>query len=883
MRWTFDWLPWRPHLTAPFFLHFWAAAKGIFYLCRKTLPYMTRRFFLALSWLLPVLAIAQLKSPDAFLPHRLGEQFTPHHVLVSYFEHVAAHSPNVKLIPYGATAQGRPLIVAVVSAPENLARLEDIRLNHLRRAGMAEGRPDPGLDRVIVGLGFSVHGNEAAGSESSMGVIYELVNPANTHAQQWLRNTIVLLDPSLNPDGYSRYTHWYRDVSPRIPDPRPGAREHREPWPGGRVNHYLFDLNRDWAWQTQPESRQRVKFYHQWLPHVFADIHEQGPNEPYYFAPAAEPYHTYITDWQRRFQVAIGQNHARYFDREGWLYFTKERFDLLYPSYGDTYPTYMGSIGMTYEQGGIGAGRALLIENGDTLTLFDRVAHHQTAALSTVEVASRHADDLIKNFQAFFERSRQNPPGPYKAFVIRASNPPGRLKAFVELLDRNGIQYGRAGKKLSVKGFDYRKGAEADFAVEENDLLVSAYQPAGTLAQILLEPHTQLADSLTYDITAWALPYAYGLEACAVRQRLDPKFPFEILASQALLGQDKPYAYVAFRESLEDARFLADLLRQGVKARFASQAFRTEGRDYPAGAIVITRADNRHLTGTLDALIAKTAGQYRIRIYPVKTGMAEKGADFGSPSFPMVVQPRIAVLSGEGTYNNSYGQVWHFLEQELNLPFIALPANQLSSLDLSDYNTLILPEGNYSLDDAAASKLSQWANRGGRIIALGSALYAFQDRSGFALARYESPDAKSKAEKAQETTLLENRLQPYAEQDRQAASGDIPGAIFKVTIDTSHPLAFGLANDNVYFSLKTSTQAYPWLKNAWNVGTLNDSLTYYGFVGEQAKAAMKNTVVFAVEEKGRGAIVYMVDNPLFRGFWYQGKHLFCNALFFIGR
>lgn len=843
---------------------------------------MIRHLLFALALLLPALSTAQLQRPDNFLPHRLGEQFTPHHLLLSYFEHVAANSPNVKLVPYGYTKQGRPLMIAIVSSPDNLARLEDIRQNHLRRTGLAEGRPDAALDRAVVGLGFSVHGNEAAGSESSMGVLYDLVNPANAAAQNWLKNTVVLLDPSLNPDGYARYTNWYRDVSPTKPDPRPEAREHREPWPGGRVNHYLFDLNRDWAWQTQVESRQRAVLYRQWLPHVFADIHEQGYNEPYYFAPAAEPFHAYITDWQRNFQTTIGNNHARYFDREGWLYFTKERFDLLYPSYGDTYPTYLGSIGMTYEQGGIGAGRAILLENGDTLTLYDRVAHHRASALSTVEIASQHVADLVRNFQAFYDRSRNNPPGAYKSFVIKGSNPVGRLKAITTLFDRNGIRYGKAGKSATVKGFDYKTGTETSVRIEENDLVVSAYQPAGTLAQILLEPQTQLTDSATYDITAWALPYAYGLHAFALKERFDPQGAFAAPTPAAnLAAGQKPYAYLLRWQSVEDARLLGELMQQDINARFANSAFRMEGRDFAPGTVVITRADNRLAGDAFDEIVITTARKYAAEVFGVRSGMVEKGYDFGSPNLPMTARPNIAVLSGEGTYSNSYGQVWHFLEQELGYPFAALPAANIGSLDLSDYNVLIMTDGNYRIDDAAADRLGQWIAKGGRLIAVGSALYSLEDKKGFALTRYASTDEKSKAESDAEKAELESRLAAYGDQDRQSLSSAIPGAIFKVTLDRTHPLAFGLSD--AYFSLKTNTLRYPWLKGAWNVGTLGDNLQYTGFVGMQAKEQMKSTLVFGVEQKGRGAVIYMVDNPLFRGFWENGKLLFSNALFFAGK
>ena len=263
-----------------------------------------------------------------------------------------------------------------------------------------------------------MHGNEAGATNSSIATIYDLANSNNKTTQEWLKNTVVIVDPSINPDGYSRYTHWNRGIGNKIANPHIESREHDEPWPGGRVNHYNFDLNRDWAWATQVETQQRLKQYHKWMPHINVDVHEQGYDSPYYFAPAAQPFHAYISKWQADFQTEIGLNHTKYFDKEGWLYFTREVFDLLYPSYGDTYPTFNGAIGMTYEQAGHSiAGRAILIENGDTLKLMDRIMHHKTAALSTVEMGSKNAKRIVDNFTDYFKKSNSNPIGEYLSLI----------------------------------------------------------------------------------------------------------------------------------------------------------------------------------------------------------------------------------------------------------------------------------------------------------------------------------------------------------------------------------------------------------------------------------------------------------------------------------
>ena len=326
-------------------------------------------------------------SPENILGYKIGTQFTRHERVVNYFEKLQSSFPKqVRIDPYGQTNEKRNLFLTIIASEENFKRIEEIRINHLKN--------DPLENVAIVWLSYNVHGNESSGTEAAMQTAYELL----TQQKELLKNTIVIMDPCLNPDGRERYVNFFYQYGANPVNVSRISADHNEPWPGGRANHYLFDLNRDWAWLTQIESKQRIKIYNQWLPHVHVDFHEQAINEPYYFPPAAEPYHEVITKWQRDFQKEIGKNHAKYFDKAGWLYFSKEIFDLLYPSYGDTYPTYNGAIGMTYEQGGSGrAGLAVLTNTGDTLTLSDRVAHHVITGISTVEVSSEKCKKLITN------------------------------------------------------------------------------------------------------------------------------------------------------------------------------------------------------------------------------------------------------------------------------------------------------------------------------------------------------------------------------------------------------------------------------------------------------------------------------------------------------
>ncbi len=548
------------------------------------------------------------KSPNEFLPHKLGEQFTPHYLLNAYFEQLVAAAPaTMRLEKYGLSNESRPLQIAIFSSAENMARLEQIRINNLRLAGMADGQPDMNNPIAIVWISMSVHGNEAAGSECSLELAYRLATQTDEKIKEWLKNTVVILDPALNPDGYDRYTHWHRMAANLIKNTDPDAREHLEPWPGGRVNHYYFDLNRDWAWATQAETKQRLVIYHRWLPHVHPDIHEQGINEPYYFAPAAEPMHELITQWQRDFQGEIGENNARHFDNNGWHYFTREVFDLFYPSYGDTYPTFNGAIGMTYEQGGgPRGGRAIETDNGDTLTLHDRIEHHLTTSLSTIEVCSKSAKPLVENFREYFRKTSSQPQGQYKAFVIREQNDPNKLQALCELLDQHHIRYGRVGAGLSgLKAFDYASGKEISASINPNDLVISAYQPHSVMVQTLFEPEAKLADSMTYDITAWSLIFAHGLEAYALKERLEPKKPYETYRPQKDLATASPYAWCVHRNSLAEAKFVGELMQKGVRVRTATESFNLADQQYAAGAIVISKADNRSLLAELDGIVTK--------------------------------------------------------------------------------------------------------------------------------------------------------------------------------------------------------------------------------------------------------------------------------------
>ena len=835
---------------------------------------------LVMAFFLTHLSFAQLMSPEKFLGYPVGSRYSPHFKVVDYFKHVASQLPGmVKLEQYGATNEGRPLLLTYISTPEHISNLDAIRRNNLKLA--AQGTPGDKGDLntpAIVWLSYNVHGNETSSSEAAMLTLWELVNPENAKTKQWLKNTLVMMDPCINPDGRDRYVNWFNSVVGAQPNPQPFAREHMEPWPGGRSNHYYFDLNRDWAWQSQIETQQRIIKYNQWLPQVHVDFHEQGYNSPYYFAPAAEPYHEVITPWQRDFQVMIGKNNAAYFDAKGWLFFTKERFDLFYPSYGDTYPTYKGAIGMTFEQGGIRSGTAIINQDGDTLTLMDRVMHHFTTGLSTIEVSANNAANLLREFKAYYEQANTAPSGMYKAFLLKEDGS-DRLKNLKAMLDRNGIVWGET-KQASFTGYNYFSGKQESITSTSGDIVVNLQQPNANLVRVLFEPNAKITDSATYDITAWSVPFVYGVQAYGLNQPVSIfKSSMEALSSTAALEYSTSPLGCAIRwKGISSAKTLAALLKKGYKVRYAEQDFQLAGKKYDKGTLLILRTSNQQFGNRLLIDVKDIAHTFGLEADMIMTGFVDKGYDFGSSMVHTIKAPRITLLSGEGVSSLGMGEVWHFLEQQLKYPVSLVNTTDLNKNILQNTDVLIVADGRYKLFSEKASNdlLKEWVNAGGKLIAMENAV-ALMARSDWGIKMKSASEEKQDAAKNDAAYL-----KSFEDREKDFLTTNNPGSIFKVTLDNTHPLGFGYPD--FYYTLKQDDLLYDYFKSdGWNVGVIKNNGYVTGYVGSKLKPSMKDALLFGVQEMGRGSVVYLADDVLFRSFWENGKLLFSNALFFVGQ
>ena len=843
---------------------------------------MYKKLLFAITLFIFVSVNGQLRSPDEFLGYKIGTRYTPHWKIVNYFQHVATNaSANVKLEQYGQTNEGRPLLLSFISSSENISRLEQIRLNNLRLANLATDKAAPVEENApaLVWLSYNVHGNETSSSEAAMMTLWALVTgPPNTTIKDWLKNTVVIIDPCINPDGRDRYVNWFNSVVGKNMNPSLSAREHREPWPGGRTNHYNFDLNRDWAWQTQVESQQRIKMYNQWMPHVHVDFHEQGINNPYYFAPAAQPFHEVITQWQRDFQVTIGKNHAKYFDAKGWLYFTKEVFDLFYPSYGDTYPVYNGAIGMTYEQGGGSAGGlGALTDEGDTLTLLDRATHHHTTGLSTIEISSLHAARLVKEFRKFFSDAVNTGVGEYKTYLVKNSEADReRINSLTALLDKNGIQYEFAGgsSKGTFSGYNYFSGREETVSIGGHDLMVHAQQPRSAMVKVLFEPKSKLVDSNTYDITAWSLPFVYGVKTYGSKTKLQSSAGTKPAAVTNNVSDS--YGYVIRWQGLQSVKTLTALLQQGVRVRFSESAFEINGQQFDRGSLVIIKKGNEKFGNSLASVINQACNANNVKANAITTGFVDKGFDFGSSKIHYLKAPKVALLTGEGVGSNAAGEIWHFFEQSIDYPVTLVNVNDFARVNWSDFDVLIMTSGNYRFlaEKSSADQLKDWVNKGGRLVALEGGVGQLA-RTDWSIKAKKSDDTGDKKDPYA-------ALQVYEDREREFLTRNIPGSIFKVQLDNTHPLAFGYPN--FYYTLKQDDALYEFIKEGgWNVGVLKKDSQVSGFVGSSLKDKLNDALVFGVQDMGGGKIVYLADNLLFRNFWENGKLMFCNAVFMVGQ
>lgn len=836
-------------------------------------------FTLAGICLLTSATYAQIvQSPAQFLGYDSGEQFTYHHKAVSYLKHVAQASPRVQYVRYGTSYEGRELGLVIITAPQHAQKLERIRLNHLRACKLIPGKATESPSLPIVWLSYNVHGNEAACTEAALVTLYKLAT-GQGDTTTWLDKSIVILDPCLNPDGQARYVQGFRQRASIHGNPDSHAWEHKEPWPTGRFNHYLFDLNRDWCWQTQTETRQRLSYYRNWMPHVHADFHEMGHNASYFFAPAAKPYHKVITPWQIKFQEDMGENHTRYFNKNNWRFFTGEVYDLFYPSYGDTWPMFTGTLGFTYEQAGSGdAGLSIARPTRDTLSLQDRISHHVVTGFSTLEASVAQADKLIEAQVQYFDLPLFTPPGPYTSFVIKQADRAQALNNLSDLLDRLMIQHSRAGKDYAptqMEGYSYRARNQRRFNIEEGDLIITTRQPQGRLVKVLFEPEAQLEDSLTYDLTAWSLPYAYGLETYGLTQVLNQGTGKPVRSDTTAITQ-KPYALLIPWRDISQANFLSAALQAGLQVRYATTEGNIKDYTFTPGTLAILAGENDR---DFAEVTQRLAYLHDVSLFVVPTGRMAKGSDLGSESWRLAASPRVALITGPGMEATAVGDLWYYFEQVLRYPVTLISTEQLDMTPLYSYHTIIIPDGNMK---RFQDKFMTYTQEGGHLILLEGGLDVIEVKDKDNTTVLAQAIAEAARQKPQDGYAPAHAFGIGGDsRSRSALSNRVTGSIYEITLNPSHTLSYGY--DSAFFLIKRNNRPFPLLPDVGqvsNVGIFGTSPHVSGFAGGAAKPVFHETLAIGEEYIGEGKATYFLDPPIFRGFWRSGELMLANALFF---
>lgn len=831
------------------------------------------RFILLLTVASSV-AAQPLPSPEEHLGYELGSRFTLHANLVTYARLAAERSDRMTLTEYGRSVEGRPLLYLVVTSAKNHARMAAIRANKEKIADprkLGEGDDAAALVRdtpVVVWLSYNVHGNEASPSETAMKVIHRMATASDAETTKWLDEGITIIDPCMNPDGRDRYAYWYNGMKGRRPDPDLQSAEHREPWPGGRSNHWYFDLNRDWAFATQDETRARHPHFIAWTPQVHVDFHEMGHESSYFFFPAEKPINANLPEHTLKWGKRFGRGNAKAFDEHGWSYYTAESFDLFYPGYGDSWPSFTGAIGMTYEQGGHGrAGASVRRRDGTLLTLLQRLEHHEVATYATIRTAVDGRVEFLGDYQRFrASATEEGRTGPIRSFLLPLGSDPGRVDALVETLMLQGIEVRRTDAPVTLaKVTDALGKDQLDRTFGAGTYVVDLAQPLKRLAKTLLEPRAEIRELYFYDVSAWSLPLAYGVTAFQCPVDLDvASSPVNEVATRPgrVAAGDAKVGWLCRYDTRGALEALVDLLRAGVKVRSARKAFTLDGSSFDRGTLVIRKSENSaHVAERLQA-VAKARG---VTFHPASSGFTEKGIDLGSRSVVPVVRPRIALCGGEGTSSTSFGATRFVLDQVLDIPYSFVPLESLGSLDLDDFTVVVIPEA--SVSSAAKKKLATFASSGGVVIGFG--------RSAFSLCGDGGSSISSKPKEKPKDAKEPPRAKWTEEREAHRRTRQQPGSIFRVELDPAHPVSFGYRTEIAAFH--GGTRSFDPKGAGTHVGLFVEADPLSGYVNAEDAEALKGRAYLSVDGRGRGAFVLFADDPNFRGAWRGLTRLFVNA------
>ncbi len=807
-----------------------------------------------------------IPTPEQFLGYPIGTHYTRHDRIVDYLRELERLSDRVHVQEIGRSYEERPLLAVLVTSPANHARRDRIRAAHASLADPDAPAIDPAQVPVVVGLYYSVHGNETSSGEAMLLTAWHLAASRDPEVARWLDNAVVLIDPAQNPDGRDRAANWHNawKSNPAIADPL--DKEHVEPFPNGRSNHYFTDLNRDWLAVTQRETRAKLDTFHAWLPNIQIDFHEMGSNSTYYFEPSPSSMHSPLLpqasyDWN----VTLARYHAQALDRLGSLYYTKENFDNFSPVYGSTYPDFHGGVGVTVEQA---SSRGLVQDTVNGPLEFRFTIRNQLAVgLATIRGAVEEHVGLFELQKDFFRSARdQGRRNAYSAYVFGDPADSTTSRRLLDLLLTHRIHVHALDAALTVDGRTYAPGSA---------WVVPAAQPQFRLVHSIFEETPETGGGV-YGSTSYAIAHAYGLRNDRLRRapRLGARVTGVPAFERGARG-DATYAWAIDWRDLGAQRALARLLTQDIRVRTAFSPFtaRTAAGEtaFGEGTLVIPVTGQSRDAAALRAAVEEAAREAGVVAHGLATGQSVSGIDLGSDGIRPVRAPKIALVMGEGVNATEIGSTWFALSERLHYPATRLDPTQLGRVALGAYTSLVLAGGRYDdLPEAAVTALKRWVEAGGSLVTFGSAARWAQAKGlvGGAPAA-PATDAPGSTERldfaARRDTLAEQRS---------------AGNLVSVDVDTTHPLAFGLPQRAGFVHKETDVTLAPLPDAFSNVVRIDDDPLVNGYLGADLRAALAGTVWAQVARVGSGNVVLFADDPAHRKYWLGTERMLVNALFF---
>ncbi len=796
----------------------------------------------------------EIPTPESIIGHPVGKWHITHDKLLQYMRELAKSSNRITIEDRGLTFEDRPLILLTITSPKNHKNISEIRNAHTKATesdtNNTSNRP------IVVYQGFSIHGNEPSGSNASLLAAYYLAAAQGSYINKLLDNTIILFDPSLNPDGLQRFSYWANTNKNLNITTDPDDREYHEGWPSARTNHYWFDMNRDWLPVQLPESRARIKTFHQWLPNILTDHHEMGTNSTFFFQPGIPSRtHPLTPKLNQELTAKIGDFHAKAFDKIGSLYYTQEDYDDFYYGKGSTFPDINGGIGILFEQAS-SRGHAQQTDNG-LLTFPFTIKNQLTAALSTLDAALNMRETILNYQHTFYQNARKEAlKEKSKAIVFGNPKDAARTYHLAEILQHHKIKFHDIKENFTSNGKTFKKG---------NSYIIPKNQKNNRLIKAMFEKRVTFQDSLFYDISAWTFPLAFNLD-------YDNSVPVNHIGNEVTslslkkggVTKKSDYAYLLEWHEYYTPKILNQLLSKNIRVKVSLQQFKTNNKTYDYGTILIP-VQNQNLNNTaLYNTLNKLAIDSHLSIDGADTGLTS-GIDLGSRLFKTITQPKIGLLVGEGIRSYDAGEIWHLLDTRYNISPTKIDINSLNYIDLNKYNVIIMASANFNTP--IAKKIKNWVANGGTLIAYRNALKAIK--------KHEIVNFDIKVNKP----IASNTI-TFEQKSNFNGAQVIGGAIFNTKIDRSHPINFGYTNDHISLFRNTTIFMNPDKKNYNNPIKYTKNPLLSGYISKPNLDSLSNTVPLQIKALGKGQVVGFTDNTNFRAFWYGTNKLLMNAIFF---